>query len=115
MTDTVKVKVTDHHFKSHFKVGDVTVTDEEPVEVEPNVTVRNAVQAGTLELVKGRLRPEKDEKEFQEDDGTREESEGLDEKSLRDRTVDDLKDMCEEKDLKKTGTKDELVERLLNQ
>jgi lipopolysaccharide export system protein LptA len=115
MTETVKAKVADHHFKGHVSVGDTKLVKEESRSVEPNVTLRNMVREGNVVVTQGSLRPERDEKEFQEDDESGEEGEtSSGEKELEDRTVNELKDLLEEKDLKKTGTKNELVERLKN-
>lgn len=112
--NTVKVKVTEHHFKNSFNTGKSTV-GLEPEEVEVNNAVRNAVQAGTLELVEGDLTPSRDEKSFQGDEQGGEESKETDEPNFEEMTKDELKELCEENDLKKSGTKDELVERLKNQ
>lgn len=114
MTDQVKVRVNDHHFKNKYSLGEKTVGKEEPEKVEVNNTVRNAVQAGTLELIEGSLSPERDEKEFQENEQSGAEGEEDDESDFSEMTVDELKQRCEEKDLKKSGTKDELIERLKN-
>lgn len=124
MDNTVKVQVTKHHFKNQFRVGDKLVTRESPTEVRPNVTVRNAVQAGTLKLVEGSLSPSEDEKSFQGDEAGGEGVEEIDEpaetekredeEDLSGLTVDELSQRCEEQGLKKSGTKDELIERLKN-
>lgn len=114
MSNTVKVKVSDNHFRNTYSLGGKTVDDQEPTRVEVTPTVRNAVQAGNLVLVQGSLAPERDEKKFQGDEAGREEVEESDEGvgSLKDKTKKELKELCEEKDLKKSGNKDELVERL---
>jgi len=112
--NTVKVKVTEHHFKNSLNIGSKTV-GLKPEEVEVNATVRNAVQAGTLELVEGSLAPERNEKSFQGDEQSGEESKEVDESHYSDMTKDELKDLCEENDLKKSGKKSELIERLKNQ
>jgi len=112
MTDnTVKVKVTDHHFKNSFSVGEKTVGTE-PEEVEVNQTIRNGVQAGTLELIEGTLAPQRDEKSFQGDEQSGEESEEADDEELEEMTVDELREMAEDRGLKKSGTKDELISRI---
>lgn len=114
MTRTVKAKVTDHHFKTKYSIGDTMLNDREAKEVEVNDALRNGVCAGNIELVEGSLAPEKDEKSFQEDEQSGEESETDDEneEDLEELTKHELKELCEEKDLKKSGTKKELVERL---
>lgn len=121
MSDKVKVKVADHHTRTQYSIGEQTVSKNEVSEVEPNTTVANAVRAGTLELVEGEI-----PSQFQGDDGDRTESEEdseedgetqepeQDEKDLEDYTKEELKDLAEEKGLKKSGTKSEIVERLKN-
>lgn len=115
MTDEVKAKVADHHFKENVEVGDTRLNKRKSKTVKPNRTLRNMVQAGNVIVTEGSLAPERDEKSFQGDDGSGEDGEeGLGEEDLTDLTVDELKEKCEEKGLKKSGTKDELVERLKN-
>jgi len=117
MANKVKVRVSDNHFRNTYSIGEKTVTNQEAQEVEVTTTVRNAVQAGNLELVEGSLAPEKDEKSFQEDEGRGDEAEEEDDgtESLEDKTKAELQEMCEEQGLKKTGKKAELVERLKNE
>jgi len=114
MGKTVKVTVTDHHFKTKYSLGNTTVNDREVSEVELTETVRNAVQAGNLELVEGDLTPERDEKTFQGNEAGGKNSEGNDDQKegLEDKTKNELKEMCEEQGLKKSGTKQELIDRL---
>ena len=115
MTETVKAKVAEHHFKKQVNIGEKTLDRDESREVEVNNTLRNMVRAGNVVITEGSLRPERDEKRFREDDESGEKGEANPgEQDLKDKTVDELKDLLEEKDLKKTGTKDELVERLKN-
>lgn len=115
MVNEVKVKVSDNHFRNTYSLGGKTVSNKQASTVEVTETVRNAVQAGNLELIEGSLTPSKDEKSFQGDGSGGEESEEADEQDFEEMTKDELKELCEEKDLKKSGTKDELVERLKNQ
>jgi len=129
MSNTVKAKVSEHHFKRRVSVGNVTLTKSESQEVEVNTTLRNMVKAGNVVVTEGDIHGGEQEKNFQEDDESGEESEADDaeaEEAPRDepdaesvegfegKTVEELKDLCEERDLKKSGTKDELVERLKN-
>jgi len=115
MTETVKAKVAEHHFKAHVSVGDTTLRKDEEREVKPNTTLRNMVREGNVIVTEGSLSPEKNEKSFREDDESGEKSEEASREELESKTVDELKNMCDENDLKKSGTKDELVERLLNE
>lgn len=116
MSNKVKVKVSDSHFKNSFQTGKTKIREGETKEVEVTAAVRNAVKARNLVLVEGSLGPEKTEKSFQEDDGSGKKGEKADgDKALKDYTKDELKEMCEEEGLKKSGTKDELIERLKNQ
>jgi len=117
MSNKVKVKVSGSHFRNSFNTGKTKLRENEEKKVEVTPAVRNAVQSGTLELIEGSLGPDKKEKSFQGNEQDRKESEEADEseKELEDFTKDELKDMCEEKGLKKSGKKQELVERLKNQ
>jgi len=117
MSNKVKVRVSDNHFRNTYSIGEKTLTNKEAEEVEVTTTIRNAVKAGNLELVEGSLAPEKNEKSFQGDESGGEETEEVDDQteSLEDYTKPELKEMCEEKGLKKTGRKSELVERLKNE
>jgi len=117
MSNKVKVRVSDNHFRNTYSIGEKTLTNKKAKEVEVTTTVRNAVQAGNLELVEGSLAPEKDEKSFQGDEGRGDEAKEEDDEteSLEDYTKAELKEMCEEKGLKKSGRKSELVERLKNE
>jgi len=116
MSKKVKVKVSDHHFKANYSIGDKTVSKHEATEVEPNITVANAVKAGTLQIVEGEL-PAKfrgadpSRTETEETDESEEETE---EPEFDGKTKDELKEMLESRGLKKSGAKDELVERLKN-
>lgn len=115
MSNEVKAKVADHHFKENVKVGDTRLTKRKPETVKVNTTLRNMVQAGNVIVTEGSISPEKSEKSFQENDGSGENSEeGLGEEDLKDLTVDELKEKCESEGLKKSGTKSELIERLKN-
>jgi len=116
MSNKVKVRVSDNHFRNTYSLGEKTVTNQEAQEVNVTATVRNAVRAGNLELVEGSLGPEKDEKSFQGDESGGEETKETDDEpeSLENKTKAELKELCEEKDLKKSGKKKELVERLKN-
>lgn len=129
MTDTVKAKVAEHHFKGQINIAGTTLVKSEAREVEPNITLRNMESAGNVIVTEGDLTPEKNEKSFREDDGAGEESESDDEpqeepeeveeeqeaESLEDLTVDELRERCEEQGLKKSGNKEELIERLKNE
>jgi len=129
MVDTVKAKVSEHHFKRRVSVGNVTLTKSENREVEVNTTLRNMVKAGNVVVTEGDIYGGEQEKNFQGDDESGEESEADDAEeaetpgneldaeapeNFEDKTVEELKDLCEEFGLKKSGTKDELVERLKN-
>jgi hypothetical protein len=103
----VKAKVAEHHFKGQVNVGGKTLRKDRETSVEPNTTLRNMVQAGNVIIVEGNLSPERDEKQFQRDDTGGEESKSLDEM-----TKDELKELAEQKDLKKSGTKSEIKERI---
>lgn len=110
MSGTVKAKVSESHFKKQVNVGDKKLVKDEAREVQVNSTVRNMERAGNVVIVEGSLRSD-DEKSFRGDDGTGEESEKDD---LSEKTVSELRDLCEQHDLKKSGTKDEIIERLKN-
>lgn len=115
MTDEVKAKVAEHHFKENVNVGGTRLTKRKPETVKVNATLRNMVRAGNIIVTEGSISPERDEKEFQGNDGSGENSEkNAGEDSLKGLTVDELKEKCESEGLKKSGTKDELVERLKN-
>jgi hypothetical protein len=129
MANTVKAKVSEHHFKRRVSVGNVTLTKSESQEVEVNTTLRNMVKAGNVVVTEGDIHGGEQEKNFQGDDESGEESEADDaeteeaprnepdaevEGGFEDKTVEELKDLCEERNLKKSGTKDELIERLKN-
>lgn len=110
MSNTVKATVNEHHFKGHINVGDKTLTKRDEKTVKDSETLRNLVREGTVKVTQGSLRPERDEKEFQENDESGEESED----ALGEKTVKELRNICEQKDVKKSGTKDEIIERLKN-
>lgn len=112
MSEKVKVKVSESHFRDTFNLGDTKVGRDEVVEVEKTITVRNAVNKGTLELVEGEIGTRK---RFQGDDKSGEEGEEDDGQDLTDITKKELQEMCEDKGLKKTGTKKEIIERLKNE
>jgi hypothetical protein len=113
MSETVKAKVAEHHFKGHVSVGNTTLRKDEEKEVKPNTTLLNMVDAGNVVVTEGSLDSGRVEKSFQGDDESGEESEG--ENELEGLTKDELKEKCEEQGLKKSGTKTELVERLKNE
>lgn len=110
MSNTVKATVNEHHFKGHINVGDETLTKRDEKTVKDSETLRNLVREGTVKVTQGSLRPQSDEKEFQQDDKSGEESE----EAFEEKTVKELREICDNKDVKKSGTKDEIVERLKN-
>jgi len=130
MANTVKAKVSEHHFKRRVSVGNVTLTKSESQEVKVNTTLRNMVKAGNVVVTEGDIHGGEQEKNFQGDDESGEEGEADDAEaeeapgnepdakvpeSFEGKTVEELKELCEERDLKKSGTKDELIERLKNE
>jgi len=118
MTKKVKATVADHHFKGEISIGNATLRKDEETKVKPNITLRNMVNAGNVIITEGDLSVENDEKSFQKDDASGEKGEEDDEETgeqYEEMTVDELKELCDKNNLKKSGNKSELIERLKNQ
>lgn len=133
--ETVNVRVSKDHFKSTIPVAGTEVTDKEFTEVEATDLVRSYVNRGVFILEEQEQFPEPsnetsggDDTDGEEDKGDvgqdtesekeqdeAEEVEKYSEEELREKNKDELKDLCEEHDLKKSGNKDDLVERLKNE